>query len=303
MNFERYNKDSKNMVVFLAALFAVGLVAVVFYKPLGYTDPDDYNGMITPSFIYNVIVGVVAFVSEFALWLIRIFSRKNYSQTWKRLILSICFEVVIVSVLSTAMALNLMNSVVPLGLGVMRLVLLVLFSSLSAWTVSILSFMVRDKDRELEEIKAQQQQAAVAKPQPLSPDILPSRDTCMFYNLNGKFAFSVKRENVLYMESNDNYVKIHYLNDGKPEHSLIHNSLKNLESIFAPYGFTRCHRGYMVNVSKVKTLRRHRDVLMLELHNTPTLIPVTKTYAEKVLNLFAPAEGKSISDSASLDPQ
>lgn len=300
MNFERYNKDSKNMMVYLIALFVIGTVLVSFYKPLGYTDPDNYNGAITPSLVYNFIIAITAFVLQTALWLIRIFSKKTHSLSWKKLAVSILCENIIIGTLTTAMALNFMNSIIPLGLGITRLFTLILFSTTTAWTVSILAFMVRDKNRVIEEMKAQQQTADV-KPQPLSPDILPSRDTCMFYNLNGKFAFSVKRECVLFMESNDNYVKVHYLNDGKPEHSLIHNSLKNLETNFAPYGFIRCHRGYMVNINKVKTLRRQRDILMLELHDTPTLIPVTKTYAEKILNLFAPAEGKSITNSPSAE--
>ena len=50
----------------------------------------------------------------------------------------------------------------------------------------------------------------------------------------------------------------------------------------------RCHRSYIVNLDKVKVLRKTKDGIYLELDamNTPD-IPVSKTYYERVMNKFS----------------
>jgi DNA-binding LytR/AlgR family response regulator len=50
----------------------------------------------------------------------------------------------------------------------------------------------------------------------------------------------------------------------------------------------RCHRSYIINLDKVKVLRKTKDGIFLEFEteNTPD-IPVSKTYYERVMNKFS----------------
>ncbi len=49
----------------------------------------------------------------------------------------------------------------------------------------------------------------------------------------------------------------------------------------------RCHRSYMVNIEKVKLVRKDKDGLILELDTlSPIEIPVSKTYMNDVLQAF-----------------
>ena len=50
----------------------------------------------------------------------------------------------------------------------------------------------------------------------------------------------------------------------------------------------RCHRSYIVNLDRVKVLRKTKDGIFLELDalQTPD-IPVSKTYYEKVMKKFS----------------
>ncbi|MGC3979494.1 MAG: LytTR family transcriptional regulator DNA-binding domain-containing protein [Paludibacteraceae bacterium] len=50
----------------------------------------------------------------------------------------------------------------------------------------------------------------------------------------------------------------------------------------------RCHRSYIINLDKVKVLRKTKAGIFLELdvENTPD-IPVSKTYYEKFMNKFS----------------
>lgn len=108
-----------------------------------------------------------------------------------------------------------------------------------------------------------------------------------FYDKGKRLAFSTKRGNILFIEAADNYVNIHYLNDGKEDTFILHNSLKEMEKYFSNTCLIRCHRGYIVNAENVKLMRKESTVLMLEINLSTKVIPVSKSYAEPITQYFA----------------
>jgi hypothetical protein len=141
-----------------------------------------------------------------------------------------------------------------------------------------LYFSWRDKNNLLEKM-AQEEPVAEA----------PKKSLIAFPDEKGELRISIMLENLLYVDSADNYATIHYLNKSKLSHFLIRNSLKWMEenlTIDSP--LVRCHRSYIVNLDKVKVLRKTKDGIYLELDaiNTPD-IPVSKTYYERVMNKFS----------------
>lgn len=115
-----------------------------------------------------------------------------------------------------------------------------------------------------------------------------SRSMLPFNDEKGILRFSVKSENLFYLEAADNYVNIYYLHKEKLARFILRNTLKNLEGSLRNTEIVRCHRSYMVNFDKVKVLRKEKDGLFLELE-LPSIIdlPVSKTYTDKVLSTFA----------------
>ena len=81
-----------------------------------------------------------------------------------------------------------------------------------------------------------------------------------FYDDKGILKFSIKKENLLYLESAENYVNICYLNKGKISKYLLRDTLKKIEESFAGTEIIRCHRSYMVNFEKVKVIRKDETV-------------------------------------------
>lgn len=108
-----------------------------------------------------------------------------------------------------------------------------------------------------------------------------------FYDEKNELRLSVKRSNLLYLESADNYVCIWYLNKGILTKFMLRNSLKTLEEALAGTNILRCHRSFMVNFDQVKVIRREKDGVYLELgiEKVPD-IPISKTYSEKVTHWF-----------------
>ena len=118
---------------------------------------------------------------------------------------------------------------------------------------------------------------------------VPKRNLIAFLDEKGEFKISIVLENLLYVDSADNYATIHYLNKGKLSHYLIRNSLKWIEeNLTKETSLVRCHRSYIVNLDNVKVLRKTKEGIYLELDllNVPD-IPVSKTYYERVMTKFS----------------
>lgn len=114
------------------------------------------------------------------------------------------------------------------------------------------------------------------------------KETINFYDEKGAFRLSVRLEDLLYIQSADNYIFIFYLNSKKElTKFLLRNSLKYIEENFSDINLVRCHRCYVVNLKKVRVLRKDKDGLLLELDTEfSTEIPVSKTYSSTIADLF-----------------
>lgn len=99
---------------------------------------------------------------------------------------------------------------------------------------------------------------------------------------------SLKINDVLYLESSDNYVNIFYMSQQKKEVYLLRNSLKKLEESLPELVFIRCHRSFLINRNIVKTIKREKEGVFIELESNPIIrIPVSKTYIENVIRHFS----------------
>lgn len=113
-------------------------------------------------------------------------------------------------------------------------------------------------------------------------------DKFTIFDSNGSIKLSVSSENLFYIESDDNYVKVWYADSsGELQKYMVRCRLKTIEESFRGTSLVRCHRKYIVNTDKVKVLRKEGDSYYLDLadENIPPL-PVTKTYEKAILSKF-----------------
>ncbi len=138
------------------------------------------------------------------------------------------------------------------------------------YSVLHLYFSYKEKERQLRLLEENQTEAAVRQ------------SVFSFYDEKNELRLSVKRSNLLYLESADNYVCIWYLNKGQLMKFMLRNSLKAIEESLADTNVLRCHRSFMVNFDQVKVIRREKEGVYLELgiEKVPD-IPISKTYSEK----------------------
>lgn len=121
------------------------------------------------------------------------------------------------------------------------------------------------------------------------PTEVRPRGLIAFPDEKGDLKISVMLDHLLYIESADNYATIYYLNKTGLAHFLLRNSLKWIEEHYASETpLTRCHRSFIVNMEKVKILKKIKGGIVLELdtQGTPD-IPVSKTYYEPFIQKFS----------------
>jgi DNA-binding LytR/AlgR family response regulator len=99
----------------------------------------------------------------------------------------------------------------------------------------------------------------------------------------GDMRLSVRRENLLLIESADNYVCVWYLNNNTPKKLMVRNTMKQLAEQLSDSRVVRCHRSYMVNLDAIKVLRREKEGIFIELGiNGVPDVPISKTYSESI---------------------
>ncbi len=108
------------------------------------------------------------------------------------------------------------------------------------------------------------------------------------FDNNGVMKLSVRSSNLFYMEADDNYIRVWYEDSvGSLRIYMLRCRLKTVEESFLGSSLIRCHRKYIVNMDKVKVLRKGKDGYELFLDSDSIdPIPVTKTYEAKVLSYF-----------------
>jgi DNA-binding LytR/AlgR family response regulator len=146
------------------------------------------------------------------------------------------------------------------------------------YTISILYFSWKEKSKLL----AEKHESGIIKE-------VPRKGLIAFPDEKGELKITISLDNLIYIDSADNYATIHYINKEKISSFLIRNSLKWMEeNLTKDSPLVRCHRSYMVNLDKVKVLRKTKEGIFMEL-DSPNVqdIPVSKTYYEKVMEKFS----------------
>jgi len=104
-----------------------------------------------------------------------------------------------------------------------------------------------------------------------------------FSSDNGKDQVSVALDDLLYLESQDNYVAVTWMEREVRRASLIRSSLKRLEETLDEPLLVRCHRSFMVNLARVRGCRGNRHGLQLTLEGTDRTVPVSRTWTGTIL--------------------
>ena len=141
------------------------------------------------------------------------------------------------------------------------------------YTLSYIYFILKDKIRELRALRQQIEK----------DETVLQKAYIQILDEKGEMRLSIRRENLVLIESADNYVCVHYLSDQKVKKTMVRNTLNRVSEHLQGTRIVRCHRSYMINLDHAQVLHRDKEGIFIELgiEGLPN-IPVSRTYADNV---------------------
>ena len=102
-------------------------------------------------------------------------------------------------------------------------------------------------------------------------------DTIRFTDANRQVKIVLLKDAILYVQADENYIKIHYVDNGKVKQYSLRTTMAAISPMMEQFGLFRCHRSYFVNVSHIVALRKDPgDVISAELDMPQMVIPVSR---------------------------
>lgn len=99
-------------------------------------------------------------------------------------------------------------------------------------------------------------------------------------------------KDLLYVESNGNYIRVNYQKAGKNVQCLLRATMKQAEEVTAVCPLVlKCHRAFLVNVRKVVKVNGNSQGYRLLLEGCPEEIPVSRGYSKQVKELIEGISG------------
>lgn len=279
-----YMLEKRNQVIMVLFVSIFAIIFINIFKPfgsekwIGVGDITDTLYLVWSIFLVTIGMLVVA-ASRMVMY--RVSQRSDHKITYLSYVLWVFLELILLSGAFTIIALIVGQN---LNFETSRDPLNVFFNAMQntvfiigiPYFICVLYFSYSERSAKL---KALMSENIGFK----SSNLISIRDS------RGVLQLSVAKENLLYIESADNYICVWYHKGDMLKKQLLRITMKEISEQLAESNIVRCHRSYMVNLDLVKVMRREKENLFLELC-VPGIreIPISKTYGENVLRRLVP---------------
>lgn len=274
-----YKKSNQITMVIFVPIFALLFIAI--YSPFDFNQIDTEGKVLSWLHIESrelavqlitlglILIGMA--VAAISRWIMGVYTRKHQI-SYVTYISWIACEILVMTLLFTlgGFSIEPNKSVVTIF---RNSLIKTFFILLIPYTLCYIYFIWQERVAQLRSIKAR-----------LAEDETTLKTAYVqIFDDKGEMRLSVRRENLIMMESADNYVCVWYLNNNSPKKVLVRNTLKNIADSLSSTHIQRCHRSYMVNLDLVKVMRREKEGVFVELgiEGVPE-VPISKTYSDAI---------------------
>jgi DNA-binding LytR/AlgR family response regulator len=272
-----YLTKRNNIVSFILFTAAFALVFINIYSPFGvdkWLDVSDVQLFVYSSIV--ILIGMLVIVISRALMFV--FTRKN-SITYGTYAIWIVGEIIVLSLVYAIIQWFFLHVGTDFAHTLRNSIRTTSYIILLPYVISWLYLSFKDKYTALEKIESNLIGSGIGESTEVktasSLSMIPFRDE------KGILKFSIKKEDILYIEAADNYIIIHYLDNHKPAKYMIRNTLKRIEEGLSNSGLVRSHRSFMVNIDNVKVLRKEKEGLIIGFESPiQVTVPISKTYLD-----------------------
>ncbi len=187
-------------------------------------------------------------------------------------VLMVASEIFLMGVLYAILELIVLGGIRPFGLLLYVAIQNTSLILLIPYAMSLLYFAWREKKMSLEALVRQ---------------IRNRPRFILFKDENDVLRMTLKSSDLIYLEASDNYVVIHFQAGSAVKSYLLRNTLKRLELVLDGFPLLRCHRSFMVNMHRVKMLKRDKGRFNLWMDEEGGIaIPVSRSYIPAVTGAF-----------------
>jgi hypothetical protein len=209
-------------------------------------------------------------------------SKKNYEMTYIGYIIWCLMEIFVIAGFYTWTTLDIAAPAAETHWAIFRRALIYSTISLGIpYLIAGMYFAIIDKNNTIRLMSYEN----VVTDEPIKAE---DQQKITLFDNSGALKLSLNLDNLFYIESDDNYIKVWYTDSkGELKQYMLRCRLKTVEESFKGSGLVRCHRKYIVNIKKVSMLHKESDGYVLDLcrEEIPP-ISVTKTYTDTVLSHF-----------------
>ena len=274
-------KRSQIIMVLFVSIFAVAFINI--FQPFGSDTWIDNNKITTTTYFLwsTLLVSIGMIVVAISRVIMYNFSRKpSHNITILKYIGWVFIELLLLSGAFTLLALIVKGNLnlttddpMEIYVNAIKNTIYILFIP---YIICILFFSYQNNKIKLKELMGENLGFK-------SSNLISIRDS------RGILQLSVAKENLLYIESADNYICIWYQKGEVLKKKLLRITMKEISEQLADTNIVRCHRSYLINLDLVKVMRREKENMFLEL-GVPNVkeVPISKTYGEAVLRRLVP---------------
>lgn len=271
-----YSKANQIFMILFVPFFA--LIFISIYRPFEFNKVGDIiNAHLDIS--HEAMVLLVALIMVVSGMAVGAISRlimgaytKRHTLTYLGYIIWILGEIVVMATIYTLFSLfTETNETMPqLFRNSFTKTVLIVFIP---YTSSYIYFILKDKMRELKSLRQQIEK----------DETVLQKAYIQIIDEKGEMRLSIRRENLIMIESADNYVCVYYLSDQKVKKTMVRNTLNRIAEYMNGTHIVRCHRSYMINLDHAQVLHRDKEGVFIEvgIEGIPD-IPISRTYAQNV---------------------
>lgn len=283
----------------MAAVIGLLITAILLiFQPFGLQKlPDGFTKILLLSGYCLVTFGCI---SLSAILLSTLFPKWFKAETWtiSKEIRITLFNFLLIGFFNTLYTFSVFNQPISLpyllrfegmtlAVGILPVSLIVLFRYSRLLSTNLK--LAQEMNTELKPASSQPNpvveiETSTNSPKKAGPE--PSR-TFTFTSETGTEQVTLNQEDFLFATAADNYVELHFVENGQPKKSLIRSSLTRLEdAVKHNPKLVRCHRAYLVNLNQVRNFSGNAQGLKLELQTTSELIPVSRKMVPEIKALL-----------------
>ena len=269
----RYLLTRRSLTIMVTSAAAFAFLFIIIYKPFNVEHWAEVSRFVFIACVLGIVLlGMsIAAISR----IIMCYYAKKHTISYFKYIMWSFVELVLMSV-----AFTICSTLTGVQLDIVEAFEKSLLNTslilLIPYIVCITALTLQDRNERLRQIEDDYDKAMQQRTE--------GKGIISFYDERGELQLSVAKDNLLYVESADNYINIWYMKNNLPKKMILRNTLKRTAELLADTHVMRCHRGYMVNMEQVKVLRREKDCFFLELGIEGVRdIPVSKTYGDAVM--------------------